>query len=527
MDRRTFLKQGSGALIAMKAGTSSAAEEHETRQEFKTANTRWQAAYDKAIAVLAGNVRVLSAYPKPVLIEGSVYQRLSGEGGPHEGLVYSSIRRDVARNNQMGFFAFQREDGHIPFAIMASKGPTWDHLQLAVPLVAAAWELSRKTGDSELLETAYTGWGRWDAWIRKYRNTRGTGLVEGFCTFDTGQDNSMRWKGIPVSCPDGDATKCPPLPSLPRLCPDMSATVYGGRVALAAMARALGKTAEADRWTESAEQIRGLILSKLYVPEDAAFYDLDAQGNFVKIRCEVLARVCGEHVPDQKMFDDLWTRQIHNPKAFWAPYPMPSVALDDPQFVRPIPRNSWGGASQALTALRATRWFDHYGRSAEFSGMMDQWCEAIQQDMTFRTQVDPLSGKFTQEDAPNYSPCALVMMDYTWRLAGVHEEQEVLHWNVRPGHPAAQSARFSKQTDADRKAVMQYDAHGAELWLDGKPIGRVDSGAARVVTDKAGIPQELLGISTRSQKVTLRLTGKKATEHTVQPNQRISLHRSL
>ena len=63
MDRRTFLKQGSGALIAMKAGTSSAAEEHETRQEFKTANTRWQAAYDKAIAVLAGNVRVLSAYP--------------------------------------------------------------------------------------------------------------------------------------------------------------------------------------------------------------------------------------------------------------------------------------------------------------------------------------------------------------------------------------------------------------------------------------------------------------------------------
>jgi len=193
MDRRTFLKQGSGALIAMKAGTSSAAEEHETRQEFKTANTRWQAAYDKAIAVLAGNVRVLSAYPKPVLIEGSVYQRLSGEGGPHEGLVYSSIRRDVARNNQMGFFAFQREDGHIPFAIMASKGPTWDHLQLAVPLVAAAWELSRKTGDSELLETAYKGWSCWDAWMSRYRNTRGTGLCEGFCTFDTGQDNSTRY----------------------------------------------------------------------------------------------------------------------------------------------------------------------------------------------------------------------------------------------------------------------------------------------------------------------------------------------
>ena len=55
--------------------------------------------------------------------------------------------------------------------------------------------------------------------------------------------------------------------------------------------------------------------------------------------------------------------------------------------MRPIPRNSWGGASQGLTALRAGRWFDHYGRAAEFSVMMDRWCEAIQRDGTFRQQL--------------------------------------------------------------------------------------------------------------------------------------------
>jgi hypothetical protein len=32
-------------------------------------------------------------------------------------LIYSAIRPDVARNNQMAFFALQREDGEIPHAM--------------------------------------------------------------------------------------------------------------------------------------------------------------------------------------------------------------------------------------------------------------------------------------------------------------------------------------------------------------------------------------------------------------------------
>jgi hypothetical protein len=288
------------------------------------------------------------------------------------------------------------------------------------------------------------------------------------------------------------------------------------------MAAALGKSADAAKWTESAHQIRSLILDRLYVPQDAAFYDLDAQDHFVRIRCDILSRMCGEHIPDQAMFDDLWSRQIHNAKAFWPPYPLPSVALDDPLFVRPIPRNSWGGASQALTALRAGRWFDHYGRSAEFTLMMDRWCEAIQNDMTFLQQLDPLTGAFTKEGLPNYSPAALVIMDYTWRLAGVREEADALHWNVRPGHPAAESARFEIGTDSGRAAELVYDKQGAELRLAGKPLGRIDGGAARLVTDKSGAPREVVGISEQAQKVTVRLAGGKPRQLTIEANRRIA-----
>src|SRR6202044_1686338 len=146
-------------------------------------------------------------------------------------------------------------------------------IQMVVPIASTAWELAQLTDDDELLVTAYAACSRWDAWVREYRDTRKTGLVEGFCTYDTGHDNSPRWKDIPNRCPDADARKFPPIATMPRLCPDLSATVYGGRVALAAMAKALGKGEDEARWLEDAEHIRKLILSKLYSPEDGAFYD--------------------------------------------------------------------------------------------------------------------------------------------------------------------------------------------------------------------------------------------------------------
>jgi hypothetical protein len=188
------------------------------------------------------------------------------------------------------------------------------------------------------------------------------------------------------------------------------------------MAEALGRPGEAERWRADAEKIRRLIIERLYSPEDAAFYDLDAQGKFVRVRSDVISRVLGEHVlqlsdaGDRAIFEAVWTRQLHNPAAFWAPFPLTSIAQDDPTFVRPIPRNSWGGASQALTALRAPRWMSHYGKQAALDHLMRQWCDAIRRRSEFRQQVDPVSGVFTQPDPGGYSPAALVFLDFARRL---------------------------------------------------------------------------------------------------------------
>lgn len=440
--RREFLKQSAlaaGAALSPGFGRTQGASARVLpagAPRFPADDPAWRRTWEAALGVLAGNVRKLPRYEKPVLMEGSTYAGIWQECAPHEGLVYGTLQRyldtpsgspmplQVARANHMAFFAQQRPDGQLPASIKladsAGSSNGYGQIQMVVPIASTAWELVQQTRDEELLETAYESCSRWDAWLRRYRDTRKTGLVEGFCTYDTGHDNSPRWKGMPNRCPDGDARKCPTDRTLPRLCPDLSATTFGGRIALAAMALELGRTSDHARWLADAEHIRRLILSKLYSPAEGAFYDLDAQNQLVRIRGDVMTRVLAEHVvdpvKDREIFENVWTRQIHNPNAFWARYPLPSIALDDPTFVRPIPRNSWGGASQALTALRTPRWMPYYGKDAELKQLMQQWCSAILRHTEFKQQMDPLTGEFTQDDPGGYSPAALVFLDFAKRL---------------------------------------------------------------------------------------------------------------
>ena len=372
-----------------------------------------------ARAALRANSRRLPHWPQRVLTEGSQYRGIWLECGPQEGAVYAGLdpaARQIARANHLIFFGLQKADGQLPYSVKAD-GPGFGQIQMVVPIAATAWELARQFHDEELLEKAYHACSRWDGWLRRWRDTRRTGLCEGFCTWDIGMDNSPRWKGMPNTCPDGDARRCPEAPGLPRLCPDLSATVYGGRVALAAMAQALGRHGEAERWTQDAETIRRLIVERLYDAKDGAFYDLDAENRFVRVRSAATLRVLGEHVPEQRQFEEIWRLQAGNPQAFWTPYPFPSIALDDPSFVRPIPPNSWGGAAQALTALRAPRWMEHYGKTAELHRLMRQWVEAIRRSDGFHQQMDPVTGVFTP-DAGGYSPAALVFWEFSRRLSG-------------------------------------------------------------------------------------------------------------
>ncbi|MBI3944674.1 MAG: hypothetical protein HY321_02040, partial [Armatimonadetes bacterium] len=88
--------------------------------------------------------------------------------------------------------------------------------------------------------------------------------------------------------------------------------------------------------------------------------------------------------------------------------------ISDPGFVQELPRNSWGGAAQALTALRAPRWFEHYGKGEDLRHLMTRWVEAILASPVFAQQINPWTGEFIGPDG--YSPAMLVFVSFVDRL---------------------------------------------------------------------------------------------------------------
>ncbi len=459
-----------------------------------------QQRYDAAVQGLRKNVQRLYRFSSPVLIEGGRYPGIWLECGPHEGLVYAAFDAETARNNHRIFFELQREDGYLPYSVKADRSGA-SQIQSVIPIAATALELAERTHDEQLLEQAYRACGAWDAWLRRYRDTRGTGLCEAFCGYDTGMDGNARFSGLPWKCPNDDARQCPEGGILPYLAPDLSANVYGGRRALARMATLLGKRAEACEWDDRAEQIKLAMMRWCFDLTDLSFYDRDAKNHLVRMHTVALIRVLGEHVVDPHLFEEIYRRHIRNPKEFWTPYPFPSVAASDATFTRQATENCWCGPSQALTALRAPRWMEHYGKPADLAHLMQQWVRALAAASDFQQQIDPWTGAFST--GTQYSPSMLALVDFTARLYGVREEAERLEWNCRLPEKASH-CRFTMRTQSGTVELLtrRTKEHGAvsELRLSGKLMLTVSGDTARVVTDTSGKPVQLVGTAEGKSK---------------------------
>ncbi len=496
---------------------------------FLTDDKGLQEKYQSAVNGLAGNVsnpytvqgRQLQM---PILVEGAVYSGIWLECGPFEGLVYGSMyNMEVAKANHRIFFEFQKEDGYLPCWIRSGKIGT-GQIQMVVPIAKTAFEVYQQTKEAAFLEEAYSSCVRWDDWLKKYRDPRGLNLCELFCEYDTGHDRSNRFyslcKGSAHECPDNDARICHNVGTLPWLAPDLSATLYGGRVALAAMAREMGRESEAEEWLEKAELTRRAILSHLYDPESSCFYDLDCNNRFVRIVSDTLTRVLCEHVADQPLFEQIFGRHIKNPYGFWTPYPLPSVAVSDPLYDPKPPFNSWCGPSQALTALRAPRWFEHYRKPSELTFMMKMWVKALVASPDFSQEMNPFTGEFSM--AKKYSPSMCVMIDYTARLYGIQETGQQLAWNCRLPEQA-QASVYEMDVPGGR-AVLRRGTESASIAVGGKELYSV-KGTCRVITNRNGEIRTVVGTEQNDVQVeVVRLYDHKTAVLSLSPNEEVEVN---
>jgi len=224
--------------------------------------------------------------------------------------------------------------------------------------------------------------------------TMKTGLIELFCLYDTGHDESSRLLDVKNGCPEGDAKNCNDCAPLPILAPDMNAVFYGSRVALAKMAKKLGKDQEADEWSQKAENVKQTLIKKCYCPHDEFFYDIDRNGQMRRHRSIHIINLFQEHLLDVDMAERIYSRYLKNPKEFWTPYPFPSMSVSDPGFKQVSSGNCWSFYSQGLTALRTMLWMDFYDKGNDLEYIMKQWVLAFvcSETMNFSQELHPITG---------------------------------------------------------------------------------------------------------------------------------------
>lgn len=480
---------------------------------------RWH----RAVSELSACIAPLRDGP-PVLHEGGVYPGAWIEStGTINAEVLSRFVPAVTRDTHLLFARFQRADGLIPYKV-TEAGPGYTQIQIVTPLARTVWNHYRLTGrDAAYLQEMYAAMVRYDAWLARHRDTRGTGGVEAFGTFDTGHDLSPRFWFAPDR-PLGDATRVDPHHALlPFIAPDLTANVACQRSYLARIAAELGH--DAEPWRARAAASTAALYAECYDDADGFFYDRDATGGLRRIQSDVLLRVLACEIGDDDFATAALRRYLMNTRKFLAHYGFTSVAMDDPRFDHDFTRNSWGGPVNFLSLIRAPHAFEHHGHVAELALTAMPPLAALALADRFPQCLDPWSGAagFTE----TYSPSILWFLDAVERHLGIlpRPDGDVWFTGLSPTRlehgAAAEAVAYSRSVGGVRYELAADDAR-VDVYRDGEPVFSFPRGW-RVVTDATtGSPRTIVGVAGRPVSGELHVGGRRV-RLTVAPNETVTV----
>ncbi|MGO4696043.1 hypothetical protein AB4Z50_17355 [Paenibacillus sp. 2TAB26] len=503
----SLLKQLRELSIDEKIGELKKPSHKNSLEEWKQSGIRLTTRSGKLEQVYYAAVRKLldcivpTGGEEPILQEGGIYLGCWLEStGTINAELLSRFIPSVSDATFRSFAVHQREDGLLPYKV-TEHGPAFRQIQLVTPLARSIWNHYKlNQAGKPFLQTMYTAMASYDEWLVQYRNTRGTGCVEAFSTFDTGHDLSPRFWHVPDTPHLNDAAQMnPDSPILPFLAPDLTANVYCQRLYLARIAEELELPSK-QHWLAKAEESLTSLYRYCFDEEDHFFYDRDRNDELVRVQSDVLLRVMACEVGDQAFFDTMLRRYLLNTSKFFAKYPFTSMAMDDPRFDPFSSYNSWGGASNFLSLIRAPHAFEHHGRHVELTWVMYPILASFTKATRFAQAVSPWTGDEGFTEA--YSPSILCLLDYVERLCGILPTPDGELWftglvpyNMDHGEEITGETGYSRIVDGVTYELLNMQA-GSEMYRNGESFIRFPSGI-RVITDREGQLKGIIGMSVR------------------------------
>ncbi len=489
--------------------------------KFAASSPEMEAQYYRAVRELFGAIKPTIG-PEPILHEGGVYHGCWLEStGTINAELLSRFLPSVAERTFAGFATHQRDDGLFPYKI-AANGPAFSQIQTVTPLARSVWTHYLLNGrPRDFLATMYAAMARNDDWLARFRDTRGTGGVEAFCTYDTGHDLSARFWHMPDSPLDNDPKRYnPDNPFLPLVAPDLTANVACQRLYLAHIAEELGE--DGAVWRDKARASEDALFACCWDADDSFFYDLDRNGEFIRVQSDVLLRVLACEIGDDALFERALRRYLLNTRKFFARYPFASIALDDPRFDPAFDYNSWSGPSNFLSIIRAPHAFEAHHRYVELSWAIYPILSALFRAPRFAQTVSPFTGNAGYTDT--YSPSILCLLDFIERLSGIMPRPDGSLWFTglvpyQIEHRDVQHETAYSRTIDGHQFELINTPETTTAYRDGELLFSAPKGV-RVVTNRAGKIGSVIGMSVAPVSGTLR-TANGSVEFSATANEQL------
>ena len=465
----------------------------ETKVVFRTEDEKIRRVYSAAEEKCRLNLKRFGG--DIVLVEGGGYEKIWLETQPMGGEMYALRNPEAALNNCLLFMRHQREDGRLPGSIQYTGGkiePQFDKYQgfcFPFPALNLYWLFGR---DPDYLERLKETLIRFDSCLWRTRHITGDGLLSSFCVYDTGEDLAVRYGDAP--CRWEEDTPPQGYRVVPMASMDVTSWSIASRQALAEICRIQGDPA-AEAWQAKAQETAGSLRKGLWDNRRGALFDRDCKGNAVDVLCHNTLRCMYWGSVSRDMADRFVKEHLLNPEEFWTPFPLPSVAADDPAF-RNAPENNWSGQPEGLTFQRAILALERYGYDRIVTALGNKLINAVDSGgLRFTQQFDPFTGKPSLVHAVThqpvkegsgepvqdaYGPTMLACLEYIAHHYGIHPHLGNVWFSLGTGKPYEYEAVFYNHRYGIRSSGKR-----AEIRIDGKETGTWDTGI-RVVTDENG-----------------------------------------
>jgi len=483
---------------------------------FTTTDSILQKTFDRAEFLAKENI--VDYDERKVMIEGAQYSSIWLETQPMGGAMYAKRNLEIARNNIEIFIDYQRADGRFPGVIYNKGGkiePNYCQFQgfyLARPAFELYFLLKE---DQNFLLKVYHSLEKFDAYLWKTRDSDHNGCLETWCIYDTGEDQSVRFNGFPkawsfdypptkeiasrlskeelkVHCKE-DSYDSTIDPTVPIESMDVMSYSYSCRDILSLIAKELNNGQE-KYWRLKANEVKSKLKSYLWDEEKKACFDKDKNNETIPVLLHNNLRCMYFGSFDLDMADKFIRYHLLNPREFWTPMPLPSIAANDPKFEN-VEGNNWSGQPQALTYQRSIQALENYGHFAELTMIGQKFLHVIGDSLKFTQQFDPFKAVINNSK-DGYGPAILTTLEFISRFYGIHITQNKILWSC-----------LSNENDFDYSQKWNdtiyrlYTSKGiVKCLINNKEIFSFSKGT-RIVTDLNGKLIEAVGIETKSETI--------------------------